>query len=158
MGKAIVNVRGARRNSGSSYHPPLRDAWAHTKPTKPCRKRSVRNAKRAARLQVPKATVAEIAGHYSPETKLWFGPHNNKPLRQVPLSYLSWLSEQRSENWRSAGLSDYLRRFYIPEVRNSLSGPSPRCGDCTPLLAALVSKDIGGVPRAPVNATCGDSC
>lgn len=88
-----------------------RDDWAKA--------RAKDVAKRRQRKRGRHHTIKPIkTGAYSEETKLWFGKHKDKPLKDVPESYLRWLvSLPPSASWQINALCEHLRKTCIYTTR-----------------------------------------
>ena len=55
-------------------------------------------------------------GAYSNSTVLWFGKYKEKAIRDIPLSYIRWLSVVQSGSQNVAKLAEWLRNSYIPTL------------------------------------------
>lgn len=84
-----------------------RDDWARAK-AKDAARRRVRPTKMSG-----KAKAASIRRLASPETKLWFGKHKGRKVREIPRDYLLWLlnTESDRKHWRMEALKGFLRGY-----------------------------------------------
>lgn len=97
-----------------------RDEWLRATRKAEARERSVtrtlKRRSRPARRAAAKPLPITIHG-WNPNSKLWFGIHKDKAIKDVPESYLRWLISAMGAtgSWQVNALVAYLTEYLQPQ-------------------------------------------